>query len=107
MHGKPLVRHVTDTVTNVFSDCLLVTNTPEQYDFLNIPMIKDRYQDMSEIEQDLDRAGTLVVRSVFLRDYPMVQGVILFLAFFYVFINLLVDISYTFLDPRIRFEKKS
>ena len=45
LHGKPLVQHVTETVSSVFNDCLLVTNSPEQYDFLNIPMIKDRYQD--------------------------------------------------------------
>jgi len=46
--------------------------------------------------------GQLVVESIFLRDYPMIQGAILFLAAVFVFINLIVDISYTFLDPEIR-----
>jgi molybdopterin-guanine dinucleotide biosynthesis protein A len=45
LHGKPLIQHVMDTVTSIFDDCLLVTNAPEQYDFLNIPMIRDQYQD--------------------------------------------------------------
>jgi peptide/nickel transport system permease protein len=46
--------------------------------------------------------GRLVVESIFARDYPMVQGIVMFLSLIFVFINLLVDISYTFLDPRIR-----
>ena len=49
LHGKPLIQHVADTVTSVFNDCLLVTNTPEHYDFLNMPMIRDRYQDMGPL----------------------------------------------------------
>jgi peptide/nickel transport system permease protein len=50
--------------------------------------------------------GRLVVQSIFARDYPMVQGVVLFLACNFVFINLIVDISYTFLNPQIRLERK-
>ncbi len=46
--------------------------------------------------------GRLVIQSIFARDYPMVQGVVLFLAFTFVFVNLLVDISYTLLNPQIR-----
>ncbi len=46
--------------------------------------------------------GQLVVESIFLRDYPVVQGTILFLSIVFVLINLLVDISYTLLDPQIR-----
>ena len=46
--------------------------------------------------------GQLVIQSIFARDYPMVQGIILILAFIFVFVNLLVDISYTFLNPQIR-----
>ena len=38
------------------------------------------------------------------RDYPIVQGVALLITFIYVFVNLLVDISYAFLDPRIRYQ---
>jgi ABC-type dipeptide/oligopeptide/nickel transport system permease component len=46
--------------------------------------------------------GRTVIQAIFSRDYPMVQGIVLFLAFFFVFVNLLVDISYTFLNPQIR-----
>ena len=38
------------------------------------------------------------------RDYPIVQGVALLITFIYVSVNLLVDISYAFLDPRIRYQ---
>src|SRR5690606_36499588 len=41
--------------------------------------------------------GRLMVESVNLRDYPMVQGVVVFLAFAYVVVNLLVDLSYPWL----------
>ena len=47
--------------------------------------------------------GRLTVDSILRRDYPIIQGIILLFAGVYVFINLLVDIAYTFLDPRIRF----
>jgi peptide/nickel transport system permease protein len=46
--------------------------------------------------------GRLIVESVFTRDYPLVQGVVLITASSYVLINLLVDVSYSLLDPRIR-----
>jgi peptide/nickel transport system permease protein len=46
--------------------------------------------------------GRLIVEAVFTRDYPLVQGVVLITASSYVLINLLVDISYTVLNPRIR-----
>lgn len=46
--------------------------------------------------------GRLVVDAVFTRDYPLVQGVVLITASAYVLINLAVDVSYSFLDPRIR-----
>ena len=49
LQGKPLIQHVADIVSSVFNDSLLVTNTPGQYDFLNIPMIRDRYQDMGPL----------------------------------------------------------
>ena len=49
LHGKPLIQHVADTLSSVFNDCLLVTNTPGHYDFLNIPMVRDRYQDMGPL----------------------------------------------------------
>lgn len=46
--------------------------------------------------------GRLVVEAVFTRDYPLVQGVVLITASSYVLINLLVDVSYSVLNPRIR-----
>ena len=47
--------------------------------------------------------GRLTVDAVLARDFPTIQGVILFFSFVYVLINLLVDISYLFFDPRIRY----
>ncbi|WBB90193.1 nickel ABC transporter permease [Verrucosispora sp. WMMC514] len=46
--------------------------------------------------------GTMVLRGISQRDYPVVQGTLLFLAFFYVVVNLMVDLIYTYLDPRLR-----
>jgi len=40
---------------------------------------------------------------VLARDYPTVQAVVLLFSAVYVLINLLVDVIYTFLDPRIRY----
>ena len=47
--------------------------------------------------------GRLTVDAVLARDFPTIQGVILLFSFAYVLINLLVDVSYVFLDPRIRY----
>ena len=47
--------------------------------------------------------GRLMVTSVFSQDYPIVQGCTLLFAFIVVMINLLVDISYGWFDPRIRY----
>jgi len=47
--------------------------------------------------------GRLTVDAVLARDFPTIQGVILFFSFVYVAINLLIDVSYVFLDPRIRY----
>lgn len=46
--------------------------------------------------------GQLAVTSIFAKDYPVVQGIVLLSAFAYMGANLLVDISYVLLDPRIR-----
>jgi peptide/nickel transport system permease protein len=46
--------------------------------------------------------GKLIVDGVFTRDYPVIQGVALVVVFGYVVVNLLVDLSYSFLNPRIR-----
>ena len=47
--------------------------------------------------------GRLTVDAVLARDFPTIQGVILLFSFAYVMINLLVDLSYVFFDPRIRY----
>jgi len=47
--------------------------------------------------------GRLVVDAVFARDYPLVQGVVLLIAFGFILSNLLVDLAYGWLDPRIRY----
>jgi peptide/nickel transport system permease protein len=47
--------------------------------------------------------GRLVVDSVLARDYPAIQGLTLMFSAVYLLINLMVDISYTFLDPRIQY----
>jgi peptide/nickel transport system permease protein len=48
--------------------------------------------------------GRLAVVSVLNKDYPLVQGIILLIAFAVALVNLIVDISYGWLDPRIRYE---
>jgi peptide/nickel transport system permease protein len=47
--------------------------------------------------------GRLSVQAIFNRDYPVVQAAVFILASTFVFLNFLVDIAYTWLDPRIRF----
>ena len=47
--------------------------------------------------------GRLVVDRILARDYPVVQGTVLAIALIFVFVNLAVDISYAYLDPRIRY----
>ncbi len=49
--------------------------------------------------------GALAIQSIFSKDYPMVQGTVLLVAFSYMLTNLLVDISYPLFDPRIRLHK--
>jgi peptide/nickel transport system permease protein len=51
----------------------------------------------------LPGVGRLVVSAIFSRDYPLVQGVILLISIGFVLSNLLVDIVYGWLDPRIRY----
>jgi peptide/nickel transport system permease protein len=47
--------------------------------------------------------GRLTVDAILRRDYPVIQGVVLFFSFTYVFINLATDLLYTIIDPRIRY----
>ncbi len=48
--------------------------------------------------------GRFMVMSIFNRDFPVVQGIVLIMAIFVILGNLLADILYTYLDPRIRYE---
>ncbi|MCM3597998.1 ABC transporter permease subunit [Metabacillus idriensis] len=48
--------------------------------------------------------GQLFVTSILNQDYPMIQGCVLFMSVIFVVCNLLVDVTYSFLDPRIRWE---
>lgn len=48
--------------------------------------------------------GVLLIQSVYRRDYPMVQGLIVFMSAVYLMVNFLVDVSYFLLDPRIKNE---
>jgi peptide/nickel transport system permease protein len=47
--------------------------------------------------------GRLVVDAIARRDYPIIQGIIVLFSGIYVIVNLAVDLSYTFFDPRIRY----
>lgn len=46
--------------------------------------------------------GSMAVRAISTRDYPLVQGYVLWIALLYMSINLLVDLSYAYLDPRLK-----
>jgi len=47
--------------------------------------------------------GQLTVQAIYNRDYPLVQAAVLVLACTFVIVNLLVDLSYALIDPRIRY----
>jgi peptide/nickel transport system permease protein len=51
--------------------------------------------------------GRLIVDSIFTRDYPVVQGGVMMFSFSFVLINLIIDLLYAYLDPRISYEQKS
>jgi ABC-type dipeptide/oligopeptide/nickel transport system permease component len=48
--------------------------------------------------------GRLLLDSIFSRDYPMVQGLVLLFAVTYIVVNLLVDLLYAVVDPRVRYD---
>ena len=52
----------------------------------------------------LPGVGRLVLDAVYERDYPLVQGTILFIAALFMLSNLIVDLLYAYLDPRIRYD---
>jgi peptide/nickel transport system permease protein len=47
--------------------------------------------------------GRLTIDAILRRDYPVIQGIVLMFSFVYVLVNLIVDLIYTVLDPRIRY----
>ena len=51
----------------------------------------------------LPGVGRLILWAVFQRDYPVVQGTILFVSFLFMLSNLVVDLIYAYVDPRIRY----
>lgn len=57
-----------------------------------------------EIVFSLPGLGRLLVQAVARRDYPLIQGIVLIIAVAYVLINLVVDMIYALLDPRVRYE---
>lgn len=48
--------------------------------------------------------GTLVLEGIYARDYPLIQGFVLFTGTIFVLINLIVDLTYAWLDPRVRLQ---
>ena len=48
--------------------------------------------------------GRLLVESIYARDYPVVQGCLLFIALLYVAVNLVVDLLYPLFDPRVKLQ---
>ncbi len=57
---------------------------------------------LTETVFSLPGIGTQLVDSIFARDYPVVQGFVVVVALIFASVNIVVDLSYTFLDPRIR-----
>lgn len=51
----------------------------------------------------LPGVGSLAIDAILNRDYPMIQGTVLLVAITFIFVNLVVDILYAFIDPRIRY----
>ena len=58
---------------------------------------------ITETVFNIPGVGRLVVGAISQRDYPIIQGVTLIFSGVYVIVNLIVDLSYTVLDPRVRY----
>lgn len=54
-----------------------------------------------------DGVGKMAVDAINMRDYPIIQAYVMWMAIIYVLVNLITDISYHFLDPRIRLEDRT
>ena len=58
---------------------------------------------VTESVYNIPGLGRLTVDAVLARDYPVIQAIILLFSFAYVLINLMIDLTYSFFDPRIRY----
>ncbi|AHC73424.1 glutathione ABC superfamily ATP binding cassette transporter, permease protein [Candidatus Endolissoclinum faulkneri L5] len=58
---------------------------------------------VTESVYNIPGIGRLIVDAVLNRDYPTIQAIVILFSFFYVIVNLLVDLTYSLLDPRIRY----
>jgi peptide/nickel transport system permease protein len=59
---------------------------------------------LTESVFNIPGVGRLIFSSIERSDLPVIQGIVLFGAFFIILLNLLVDIAYAYLDPRVRYE---
>jgi peptide/nickel transport system permease protein len=57
---------------------------------------------LTETTFNLPGVGTKLIDAILSRDYPVVQAFTVIVALFFVLVNIMVDISYAYLDPRIR-----
>ncbi len=51
----------------------------------------------------LSGMGAMTITAIFNRDYPVIQGTVLFISLTYLFVNIIVDVTYAYVDPRIRY----
>ena len=66
-------------------------------------MVKERFFLPQPARYDSSEGVWLTVDAVLARDFPVIQAIILLLSFVYVMINMVIDIAYSFFDPRIRY----
>ena len=51
----------------------------------------------------LSGMGSMTITAIYNRDYPVIQGTVLFISLTYLFVNIIVDVMYAYVDPRIRY----
>jgi peptide/nickel transport system permease protein len=90
--GRVLLRHV---LPNAFGPALTVIGLILGHLLSGAAVIETVFT--------LPGLGRLLVESIYARDYPVVQGCLLFTALIYVFVNLLVDLLQPLFDPRIKY----
>ena len=87
-----IARHV---LKNAFNPILTVVGVQVGYLLGGIVVVEEVFT--------LPGVGRLVLSAIFNRDYPLVQGAVLFIALVFMLTNLLVDLLYIVIDPRIRY----